>query len=112
MHVDALLPYLGPLIALAATSLGGWLLSRLTGHATALARAQALSLIASEAAAAVVALNPSASWAALLKDTVDRIANAAGLPTANRLAIENAASAALTTLGKNPGAAPVIAGKP
>lgn len=94
---------IGPLIALLATGVGGWIGSRIIrprDHE----RAALLSRIATDAAALVVAMFPKASWPELLKAVVDQIAAAAG--TKNRPAIERAAAAALTALGKNPGATP------
>jgi Co/Zn/Cd efflux system component len=102
MHLD-LGSLIGPLVGLFATALGGWLLHRFSSPKDH-ERAALLAHIAGDAAALVVAMNPGASWSALLKAVVDQIAAAAGLPTANRDAIERAAAAALTGLGKNPGA--------
>lgn len=65
-------------------------------------RAAVLSAIANEAAAWIVAHYPDKPWAELLEAVVQRIATAAGLSTRNATAIENAAAAALTRLGKAP----------
>lgn len=66
-------------------------------------RAAALDAIAQGAAALVVSLNPKAEWAALLEATVTQVLSVAGLPTDSNPAVQRAASAALTRLGKNPG---------
>jgi hypothetical protein len=99
MHLD--LNLLGPLIGLAATIIGGWL-----GHRIASPKdhdkAALLTRIAEETAAAIYAANPSAVWADLLRDTINRLAGAAGLPTTNAVAIENAATAALLKLRGGP----------
>lgn len=98
MHFD-----LGSIVGLAATVLGTWLGSRIIrprDHE----RAAALDAIAKGAVALVVALNPSAKWADLLKLAVTAISSAAGLPTSNRDAIERAAAAALAAAGKRPDA--------
>lgn len=86
-----------------AVALGGWLGHRFNtprDHE----RAAAISTIARDAAALVVSYNPKGDWATLLKAVVDAIAASAG--TTNRDAIERAAAAALTDLGKNPGVTP------
>lgn len=99
------LPHIDPLTVLAAVSavatlLGGWLGHRIItprDHE----RAAAIAIIARDAAALVVSMNPKADWATLLKSVVEQIATAAG--TTNREAIERAAAQALTQLRKNPG---------
>lgn len=68
-------------------------------------RAALLAAIANEAAAWVAAHYPDKPWAELLEAVVQRIAAAAGLPTKNATAIENAAAAALTRLGRAPAGA-------
>ncbi len=97
MHFD-----LGSIVGLLATVVGGWLGTRIIkprDHE----RAQALEAIARGAAALIISLNPAAKWAELLKLVVDLIANAAGVPTRNRDAIERAAASALVSMGKAPG---------
>lgn len=84
-----------------ALAIGTWLGTRIIkpkDHE----RAQLLATIAASAAALVVSLNPTATWAQLVKLTVNQIAGAAGVPTNNAAAIERAAAAALTSLGKKP----------
>jgi hypothetical protein len=66
------------------------------------ARAFLLRMIAEDAAALVVALNPKAPWAQLLAAVVQQVATAAGTPTQNQAAIERAAAAALVRMGKLP----------
>jgi hypothetical protein len=68
------------------------------------ARADLLSTIANGAAAYVLSLNPNAAWADLLRDVIQAISSAAGLPTRNVQAIEREAAAALIRLGRVPGA--------
>jgi hypothetical protein len=65
-------------------------------------RAALLATIAQDSASFIVAMNPNKSWDDLLKDVVNRISAAAGLPTSNATAIQNAAAGALTALGKAP----------
>lgn len=88
---------LAPLVGLAATIFGGWI-----GHRIASPkdheRAELLTRIAEETAAVIYASNPTAAWTDLVRDTVARIAGAAGLPTNNTTAIQNAATAALLKL--------------
>jgi hypothetical protein len=67
-------------------------------------RAALLAAIARGAAALVISLNPTAKWAELLKQVVDRILSAPSVPTRSKDAIERAAAAALADLGKAPGA--------
>lgn len=62
-------------------------------------RADILAKIAEGAAALVWSLNPKAKWADLLKQVIQAIESAAGLPTKNAGAIERAAAAALAKLG-------------
>ncbi len=93
--------WIHPAIELVATAVGAWLLHRLrkpSDHQ----RAELLALIAKESAAFLVAMYPSKPWAELLQLLVQRIAAAAGLPTKNAQAIENAAASALRELGKSP----------
>lgn len=87
-------------IGVLAVAVGGWLGHRITSP-KAHERANVIALIARDAAALVVSLNPKGDWATLLKQVVDQIATSAG--TENRDAIERAAASALTSLGKNPG---------
>lgn len=98
LHLD-----LTSLILAAAVAAGSWIGTRIIkpkDHE----RAQLLSAIGSAAAALVVAAAPpTASWPTLLEQVVRQISTAAGLPTRNAQAIERAAAAALTQLGKNPG---------
>lgn len=106
--MDRYLPLIGSLVSIIATGLGGWLAHKLAGaadHDKALKRAQLLDTIATAAAAVVVSLNPTAQWAQLVDDTVKQIGQAAGLTVTDQSAITRAAVAALTALGKNPGAA-------
>jgi hypothetical protein len=65
-------------------------------------RALQVSLLADDAAAVVLALNASAPWAQLVTDTVNRLKAAAGIPTTNLTALEQAATGALMRLGKTP----------
>jgi hypothetical protein len=91
-----------PVIGLLATGVGAWIAHRFTqprDHE----RAVLLTRIAEDAAAVIVAFNPRATWPDLLRDLVQRISTAAGVPTRNLTAIENAATAALMKLGKAPG---------
>lgn len=104
MHFDlgSLLPFVGPLLGIIGTAIGGLVLKRLhtpTDHD----RAVILAHIADGAAALVASLNPKQSWPDLLKAVVTAIESAAGLPTSNAGAIERAAAAALVKLGKAPG---------
>lgn len=84
-----------------APIVGAWIGHRYTTP-TDLERATLLAQIAKDAASVVVSFNPSAPWADLLRDLIARISSAAGLPTRNLTAIENAATAALQALGKSP----------
>ena len=87
-----------------ATALGGWIGTRIitpTDHQ----RASLLDTIATGAAAYIVATYPGKPWTELVLLVVQRIKSAAGLPTDNSTAIENAAAAALAALGKVPVAA-------
>jgi hypothetical protein len=110
--VDHWIPIIGPFVGLLATAVGGWIAKHLGAiadakqHETALQRATVLEKIAEGAAALAVSLYPTAPWATLLKQVVSMIASAAGLPTTNASAIERAAAAALTKLGKLPAATP------
>jgi hypothetical protein len=91
----------GQLIGLLATGLGAWLGTRIIrprDHE----RAQALDAIARGAAALVVSINPTAKWAQMLEQVVKTIASTAGVPTTSQPAIQRAAAAALTGLGKDP----------
>jgi hypothetical protein len=101
MHLS--LASIGPLVGLVATLVGGWIGHRFTSPKDH-DRAAHLAAIARDAAALVAGLNPTASWAELLRMTVDQIATAAGLPTTNKDALERAAAGALSAIGKAPGA--------
>jgi hypothetical protein len=108
MSPNDLLHWIGPLLGIVATGLGGWIARKIgLAHDTqaALHRAQILAVIAQDAAALVVSLNPTAAWSALLELTVKQIAQAAGLSTTDQQAIMRAAASALTALGKSPGTA-------
>lgn len=99
MHIPML--ELGNLLGAIAIGVGAWIGHRVTkprDHE----RAAVLDRIAQGAAALVVRMNPTSSWAVLLQNTVQMIAAAAGLPTKNAGAIERAAASALSTLGKAP----------
>lgn len=101
MHVN-FVSVIGPVVGLIATIVGGFLGTRMVtpkDHE----RGALLSRIAEESAALVVSLNPTAPWADLLQNLIQRISAASGLPTSNTQAIENAAAAALVKLGKTPG---------
>ena len=95
MHFDVNI--LGPLVGLAATIIGGWLGHRFTSP-KAHDIGALLTRIAEESAAVIFAANPNAPLADLVRDTINRIASAAGLPTQNAIAIENAATAAIVKL--------------
>jgi hypothetical protein len=93
---------LGSIVGLIATVAGLWLGTRIIkprDHE----RAAALDAIAKGATALVISLNPTAKWAELIKQIVSTISSSAGLPTANKDAIERAAAAALVAAGKAPG---------
>lgn len=102
MHWNQIQGLLGPVVGLVATIVGGWIAHRYTSPSDH-ERATLLSRIAEDAAAVIVAFNPNAPWADMLRDLVARINAAAGVPTKNATAIENAATAALLKLGKTPG---------
>lgn len=101
MHMDWL-NIVNLVATVAIPILGGWLIKKLKTP-TDLERAALLEKIAEAAAALVVAMNPKADWATLLQAVIQQIASAAGLPTNNQAAINRAAAAALTKLGKAPG---------
>ena len=65
-------------------------------------RAQLLRLVAEEAAALVISLNPNQPWASLLANVIQQIAGMADPPTRNQAALQRAAAAALLRLGKSP----------
>jgi hypothetical protein len=98
-NFGSLLPFLSPLLLGLAVSAGHWLGSKIKNPTDA-ERAAILEKIADGAAALVVALNPKANWTDLLKAVVQAIEAAAGVPTSNSAAIERAAAAALSKLGK------------
>lgn len=84
--------------AVAATALAGWIGRNL--HSTArLHKAQLLTHIADEAAAAVLVNNPNSPIANLSVIVVQQIAGAAGLGITDARAIERAATAALVRQG-------------
>lgn len=91
----------GALVGLLATILGSWIGHRLTKPSDH-ERALLLERIANDAAALIVATFPNAAWAVLLDNVLATIAKSAGLPTRNADALERAAAAALTRLGKAP----------
>lgn len=104
-----LIQSLAPVLLLVATAVGSWLASKIAAaadHAKALDRAQLLSHIATDCAALVASLFPGKPWATLLEETVKAITRAAGVPTQNVVAIQNAAAGALMRLGKSPQANP------
>ena len=94
------LPILSPVVLGLAVSFGHWLGSKIKSPTDA-ERATILEKIADGAAALVVAMNPKANWTDLLKSVVQAIEAAAGVPTKDAGAIERAAAAALTKLGKS-----------
>lgn len=94
---------LNSIVLLAATAVGTWLSTRIVkpkDHE----RAGLLDRIARGAVSLVVLNNPNLPAAKLLEMAVNQIALSAG--TSSRSAMERAAAAALTDLGKNPGATP------
>lgn len=96
----------GGLLNVVIAGAGLWIANTLAkshSNGASVQRAVLLEKIAAAAASLVVSLYPAAPWAVLLEQVVARIAAAAGLPTQNADAIERAAAAALTSLGKNPG---------
>jgi hypothetical protein len=109
MSPNEVLTWIGPLLGIIATGFGGWIARKIgLAHDTqaALHRAQILAVIAQDAAALVVSVNPTAVWSVLLEQTVKQIAAAAGLSTTDQQAIQRAAASALTALGKSPGTVP------
>jgi hypothetical protein len=97
LHLD-----LTSIVLTAATVIGAWLGTRVIRPGDH-EKAQLLATIAADAAALVVAVNPTLAWGDLLEKVVKAISAAAGVPTTNQQAIERAAASALTALGKNPG---------
>ncbi len=98
-----MLSWLGPLVGLLATGLGAWIGKRIItpkDHE----RAALLDTIAAGAASYIAGAYPGKPWAELVQLVIQRISTAAGLPTTNSTAIENAAALALARLGKGPGA--------
>ena len=67
-------------------------------------RAALLTQLAQDAAAFVVAAYPGKPWADLVNLIVQRLLAGSGTPTQSTQALENAASAALTRMGKAPAA--------
>lgn len=65
-------------------------------------RATLLRVIAQDAAALAVALNPNAPWTQLLDNVVQQIVTASGTPTTNQAAIQRAAAQALAAMGRIP----------
>lgn len=96
-----LLPVLSPVLLGLGVALGNWFHGRIVKPAD-YQRASILQQIAEGAAALVISTNtnPKATWPDLLKQIVQAIESAAGLPTHNADAIQRAAAAALTKLGK------------
>lgn len=82
----------------AALVIGGWI-ARGLNKTKAHQRAELLSTIARGAAALIVNAYPGRTWAELLAATVQKILDAAGLPTADPHAVERAAAEALASLG-------------
>lgn len=64
-------------------------------------RAVLLTTLAESAAAVAVNYAPNDSWSSLLAEVVRRIKDESTLPTTNHTKIENAATAALTKLGRS-----------
>jgi TPP-dependent indolepyruvate ferredoxin oxidoreductase alpha subunit len=88
---------------LLATAVGAWLARKIVtpkDHE----RAALLDRIALGAASLVVSMYPGKPFAELLLMVVQRISTAAGVPTGNATAIENAAATALAQLGRGAGA--------
>ena len=100
-----IMPAVQTLIPVAAIAVAGWIARHIKTPSDK-DRADLLSIIANAAAAYVYALNPSAAWADLVRDVVQRISASAGLPTRNAQVIEQEAVAALVRMGKVP-----VAGK-
>ena len=96
-------PVIHGLLPLVYVAAAGWIAQHIT-KPTDLDRAKLLSIIANAVAAYVLSLNPGAVWADLLRDVIQGISSAAGLPTRNAQAIERAAIAALIAHGKAPDA--------
>jgi len=92
------LDFLGPIVGLAATVVGAITAHRITAPKDH-ERAALLAQLADDAAAFVVAANPKAAWADMLRDTINRISVGAGVPTRSATALENAAAAALVRQG-------------
>jgi DNA-binding transcriptional regulator YdaS (Cro superfamily) len=88
----------GNVLGVLALALGGWIAAKLK-KPTDLERATLLSTIAQDAAAMVLANNPTVGWVGLLEATIRQIAGASGLPTRNAPAIKRAASGALIRAG-------------
>jgi len=63
-------------------------------------RALLLAALANDAAAVVVNLTPTATWAQMVRDIVARLASESTVPTSNRSKLETAATAALVRLGR------------
>lgn len=98
-----IVPVLSNLVPLAAVAAAAWITKQIKKPSDK-DRAELLSTIANACAAYVLSLNPSAPWAELLRDVIQAISAAAGLPTRNVQAIEREAVAALIRLGRVPGA--------
>lgn len=95
--------WFGPVMGILSLVIGGWFAKKVVtpkDHE----RAVLLNTIAKGAVSIIVAAFPKADWAKLLELSVDAISRAAGVPTQNTEAINRAAAAALTEMGKNPNA--------
>jgi len=96
-----IMPAVQTLVPVAALAVAGWIAKHIKKPSDK-DRADLLSIIANAAAAYVLSLNPTAAWADLVRDAIQRISASAGLPTKNIQAIEQEAVAALLRLGKVP----------
>lgn len=95
-------PWVIPASLLGAT-LVNWLLAHLHKHTmTDTERADLLTTIAGDAAAVISAAYPTKPWAELVNLVIQRLLTAKALPTKSRVALENAATKALTDLGRSP----------
>lgn len=61
-----------------------------------------LRLMAEDAAAIAIAMNPTANWGALLTNIIHQVATTRSSPTTNQAVIQRAAVAALLKYGKTP----------
>ena len=87
-------------LGIAVTMIFGWLAHRITKPKDA-ERAATIEKIAQGVVALLVVAWPKASWTDLIQKAIDAMI-AAGAPSTNKAALERAAAAALTELGKNP----------